>query len=66
MASGSQALGEGTAIPCAIGVILMLKGLVRGPGILPPEACVEPMDFVTHVPQVMKMDEKGNVTPVEF
>jgi len=58
MASGSQALGEGTGIPAAIGVILMQKGLVKGPGVLPPEACVEPMDFVTHVPQVMRMDAK--------
>jgi saccharopine dehydrogenase (NAD+, L-lysine-forming) len=58
MASKSQALGEGTGIPAAIGAILLKNGLVKGPGVLPPEACIEPMDFVLHVPQVMKMDEK--------
>jgi len=56
MASGSQALGEGTGIPAAIGVILMQQGRVKGPGVLPPEACVDPMDFISYVPQVMKMD----------
>ncbi|MBI5529361.1 MAG: saccharopine dehydrogenase NADP-binding domain-containing protein [Deltaproteobacteria bacterium] len=58
MASRSQALGEGTGIPAAIGAILLQKGLVTEKGVLPPEACIEPMDFVQHVPQVMKMDEK--------
>ena len=58
MASQSQALGEGTGIPAAIGVILMAQGKITARGIVPPEACVNPMDFISTVPQVMKMDEK--------
>lgn len=58
MASQSQALGEGTGIPAAIGVLLMLQGKIDNKGVLPPEACVNPFDFVSFVPQVMKIDEK--------
>ena len=58
MASRSQALGEGTGIPAAMGVMLMAKGKITGPGVLPPEACVEPMDFVGLITQVMKLDAR--------
>lgn len=58
MASRSQALGEGTGIPAAMGVILMQQGKVSGPGVLPPEACVEPMEFVSLISKVMRLDEK--------
>lgn len=58
MASKSQALGEGTGMPAAVGAILMAQGKVSGPGVLPPEACVNPMDFIDLVPKVMKLDEK--------
>jgi saccharopine dehydrogenase (NAD+, L-lysine forming) len=58
MASRSQALGEGTGIPAAIGVILMATGKVKGLGVLPPEACLDPMDFVGLVTRVMKLDTK--------
>jgi saccharopine dehydrogenase (NAD+, L-lysine forming) len=58
MASASQALGEGTGIPAAVGAVLMLQGKVKGPGVLPPEACVNPLDFIALVPEVMKLDKK--------
>jgi saccharopine dehydrogenase (NAD+, L-lysine-forming) len=58
MASRSQALGEGTGIPAAIGAVLMLQGKVKGPGVMPPEACVTPADFIDLVPQAMKLDKK--------
>jgi saccharopine dehydrogenase (NAD+, L-lysine-forming) len=58
MASRSQALGEGTGIPAAMGTILMLQGKVSARGVLPPEGCLNPMDFVTLLPQVMTMDRK--------
>ncbi len=57
MASQSQALGEGTAIPAAIGSILMLEGKVSGKGVMPPEACVNPQDFIDLVPKVMSLDK---------
>ena len=56
LASMSQALGEGTGIPAAIGAILMQTGRVRGKGVMPPEACVDPADFLALVPEVMKLD----------
>jgi len=56
MASQSQALGEGTGIPAAMGCILMAQGKVKGPGVLPPEAAINPNDFLALLPQVMKLD----------
>jgi len=58
MASQSQALGEGTGIPAAAGAILMLEGKVSGKGVMPPEACMNPLDFIGLIPQVMKLDKK--------
>jgi saccharopine dehydrogenase (NAD+, L-lysine forming) len=58
MASKSQALGEGTGIPAAMGAILMHQGKVQGPGVLPPEACVDPADVLALMPKVMDF-EKG-------
>jgi saccharopine dehydrogenase (NAD+, L-lysine-forming) len=58
MASGTQAMGEGTAIPAIVASILMLQGKVKGTGVMPPEACVTPTDFIDLIPQVMELDEK--------
>jgi len=58
MASQSQALGEGTGIPAAMGAILMAMGKISGTGVLPPEACVNPGDFLALLPKVMKLDDK--------
>lgn len=60
VASRSQALGEGTGIPVAMGAILMHQGKITGKGIMPPEACISPAEFLGLLPQVMDMDkEKG-------
>jgi saccharopine dehydrogenase (NAD+, L-lysine-forming) len=58
LASQSQALGEGTGIPAAAGAILMLQGKVKGKGVLPPEGCLHPTDFLELVPKLMKLDRK--------
>jgi len=44
-ASRGRALGEGTGIPAAMGVLLMQQGKISGKGVLPPEACVNPEDI---------------------
>ncbi|MCB2171040.1 MAG: saccharopine dehydrogenase NADP-binding domain-containing protein [Deltaproteobacteria bacterium] len=44
--SSSQALGEGTGIPAAAGAIMMQQGQVAGEGVLPPEGCIKPMEFI--------------------
>ncbi len=53
MASQSQALGEGTGIPAAIGALLVHGGKVRGTGILPPEAAFDAADFLAVIPRVL-------------
>jgi saccharopine dehydrogenase (NAD+, L-lysine-forming) len=58
MASLSQALGEGTGIPAALGAILMMQGKITAKGVLPPEGCVNPMDFISLIPSVMVLDGK--------
>ena len=59
MASSSQALGEGTGLPAAVGTILMAKGKVPRLGAYPPEAAVPPLEFIGLIPQVMKLDREG-------
>lgn len=44
--STSRALGEGTGIPAAMGVLLLQQGKITARGVLPPEGCVNPMDFI--------------------
>lgn len=77
IASENQALGEGTGIPAAIGVLLMLEGKITQKGVLPPEGCVNPSDFINMIKGMIKpsadgksfegvlvesVDENGNVT----
>ncbi|MBF0225820.1 MAG: saccharopine dehydrogenase NADP-binding domain-containing protein [Desulfobacterales bacterium] len=56
MASRSQALGEGTGIPAAAGTILMALGKINKKGVFPPEGCVDPLEFMGVIPQIMKLD----------
>jgi saccharopine dehydrogenase (NAD+, L-lysine-forming) len=56
MVSTSQALGEGTGIPAAMGAILMQRGQVQGKGILPPEACINPVEFLPFAVQMFAKD----------
>jgi saccharopine dehydrogenase (NAD+, L-lysine-forming) len=46
MSSRGQGMGEGTGIPAAIGAIIMASGKIKEKGVLPPEACVNPMDLL--------------------
>ncbi len=56
LASRSQALGEGTGIPAAMGAILVQQGKIAKRGVFPPEVGVEPADFLALVSEVMKLD----------
>ena len=58
MASRSEALGEGTGIPAAMGGILLQQGKISQKGVMPPEACVDPNDFIQLISTVMKLDQK--------
>ena len=59
LASRSQALGEGTGIPAAMGTALVHRGLVSKKGVMPPEACVDPMAFMQLLPQFIEIDNEG-------
>ncbi|MBD3352887.1 MAG: NAD(P)H-binding protein [Candidatus Lokiarchaeota archaeon] len=67
-AGKGQALGEGTGIPCAFGAILMQRGVLKGKGVLPPEACVNPMNFIQLMREVLRTDEsvEEKKSPVIF
>lgn len=58
LASRSEGLGEGTGIPAAMGVLLVLMDKVKVKGVLPPEGCINPLDLLELVPKVMKLDAK--------
>ena len=58
LASRSEAIGEGTGIPAALGVILMQQGKINTKGVQPPEGCINPNDLLELVPKVMKLDSK--------
>ena len=58
LASRSEAIGEGTGIPAALGVILMQQGKISTKGVQPPEGCINPTDLLALVPQVMKLDRQ--------
>lgn len=46
LSSSSVGAGEGTGIPAAAGAALMGRGSVQGPGVLPPEAAVQPLELL--------------------
>jgi saccharopine dehydrogenase (NAD+, L-lysine-forming) len=60
MASRGQSMGEGTGIPAALGAVLMNRGSIQEKGVLPPEACVDPMEFLTLMRDVLKFEKIGD------
>jgi len=61
MSSRGHGMGEGTGIPAALGSILMATGKIKGKGVLPPEACVDPLDLISLAKTHVKMDGKSGV-----
>ncbi|MHA1820474.1 MAG: saccharopine dehydrogenase family protein [Promethearchaeota archaeon] len=64
----NEALGEGTGYPAALGCILMQKGLIKEKGVLPPEAAINPMDFLQLMREVFAIDntKEESRSPVIF
>jgi saccharopine dehydrogenase (NAD+, L-lysine-forming) len=60
LASEGQSMGEGTGIPAALGAILMNRGKITEKGVLPPEGCVNPFDFLILMQQHLKLS--GGIT----
>ena len=64
MASMSQAMGEGTGIPAALGAILMNQGKITEKGVFPPEGGVNPLDFIKIAQKTFNLGEVGDETEV--
>ncbi|TFH29458.1 MAG: saccharopine dehydrogenase, partial [Promethearchaeota archaeon] len=54
-----QGLGYGTGLPAALGTILMIRGKVKGTGVLPPEACLNFWDFIDLMKNTLSIDDKS-------
>jgi saccharopine dehydrogenase (NAD+, L-lysine-forming) len=59
MASEGAALGEGTGEPAAMGVLLMQEGKIAAKGVLPPEGCINPNDFLDLRSRLKPVKTKG-------
>ena len=66
MASEGAALGEGTGVPAAMGVILMDQGKITAKGVLPPEGCVDPNDIIRLRSTMKPVKKKGRKKAVEL
>jgi saccharopine dehydrogenase (NAD+, L-lysine-forming) len=53
----AQGLGEGTGYPAALGAILMQQGGITKKGVVPPEAAVNPLEFMMLMKTALKVDE---------
>ncbi|WP_202318685.1 saccharopine dehydrogenase family protein [Archaeoglobus neptunius] len=68
LASKGMGMGEGTGIPAAIGALLMGMGRVNGEGVMPPEACIDPMDalqLAQRILQTVGVDRIPLITEIE-
>ncbi len=68
MSSIGQGMGEGTGIPAALGATLMYRGKIKRKGVLPPETCIDPMDFLAIMQESLKLDQitgKGSPLLIE-
>lgn len=61
LSSRGQGMGEGTGIPAAIGAILMGEGKISEKGVLPPEACINPLDAFSLAQKMLKSTGKGDL-----
>jgi saccharopine dehydrogenase (NAD+, L-lysine-forming) len=61
LSSKGQGMGEGTGIPAAIGVMLMGEGKITEKGVLPPEACLNPLDVLMLAQKVLKSSGRGDL-----
>ncbi len=61
LGSRGQGMGEGTGIPAAIGAVLMGTGSITQKGVLPPEACVNPLETLVYARKVLQSSGKGDL-----
>jgi saccharopine dehydrogenase (NAD+, L-lysine-forming) len=61
-----QGLGEGTGTPAAIGALMIQRGKVNEKGVIPPEACINPLEFLGVMREVFEVSEEGEDSPLIF
>ncbi len=61
LGSRGQGMGEGTGIPAAVGTVLMGQGKITKKGVLPPEACANPLEVLELAAKVLKSGGKGDL-----
>ena len=44
--SSAGRIAQGTGIPASIGAQMLVEGKIEGVGVMPPEACIEPNEFL--------------------
>lgn len=79
LGSRGSGMGEGTGIPAAVGTVLMGQGKITKKGVLPPEACVNPLEVLSLASKVLqssgrgelpfiieRFDEQGNKTVIDY
>jgi saccharopine dehydrogenase (NAD+, L-lysine-forming) len=44
--SSAARIAQGTGIPASVGAQMLVEGKIKGVGVLPPELCIEPDEFV--------------------
>lgn len=77
LSSETQGMGEGTGIPAALGAMLTGQEKINKTGVLPPEACVEPIELLELAGETLestsgerlplhieKIDGEGNVEEI--
>jgi saccharopine dehydrogenase (NAD+, L-lysine-forming) len=65
LASENQALGEGTGMPVAFGAIMLQRKLIQQTGVLPPEACIDPLEFLGVLREHLSLDSaSGGSSPL--
>jgi saccharopine dehydrogenase (NAD+, L-lysine-forming) len=57
--STKLALGEGTGIPAAAGAIFTQRGKITAKGVIPPEACIDPREYLELVKPLMGIKDTG-------
>jgi saccharopine dehydrogenase (NAD+, L-lysine-forming) len=57
LASVGMAMGDSTGIPAALGAILMQRGKITEKGVVPPEACIVPMDLLLMMKDILGLKE---------
>ncbi|WP_455140662.1 saccharopine dehydrogenase family protein [Candidatus Hodarchaeum mangrovi] len=65
--SESQAMGEGTGMPVAFGAIMLQRKLITEYGVLPPEAVVNPIEFLNIMQEYLELDSAtGGLSPLKI